>query len=104
MREELTQAELDAIFYGKQPIVTAKFHHKEILDKPASQEAGCRVNKQVVYVTLACEKEKSQIDRLARLVDFKRYPAEYAAFVRETEQHEDQRTVPDLRPAGIVGA
>ena len=102
MREELTQAELDAIFYGKPPTVTAKFHRKEILDKPASIEAGRRVNKQVVYVTLACEKEDTQIDRLARPIDFHRYPDEYAAFVKESE-HEDQRTVPDLRPAGIVG-
>jgi hypothetical protein len=97
MREELTQAELDEIFYGKAPRVVAEFYKHLALNPAKSRKQGNRVMEEKVYIHLNCEKEGSEIRRPASKQDQKMYAREYAAFLaREDADHERTREVSDL--------
>lgn len=96
MKEELTQAELDAIFYGKQPKVEASFYKETILDVPASQAAGHRVEREQDYIHLRCVKEGSEFRRPAQAQDKRDFVREWIAY-REEQKHELPGQVQDAR-------
>ncbi len=98
MRDELTQAELDEIFYGPPPKVVARFFDKEVLDPAASRAAGCRVNKTSTYVELECVKEEAKNIRPMSVQDKKLFPQAWAEYQREKDIESG------LREAGVSEA
>lgn len=81
MQNELSQAELDEIFYGKKPIVTATFYSQEVLDPTASNREGRHVMKVVPFVHLVCIKEAAaDIHRPKQAPDEKLWPAAWKAY------------------------
>jgi hypothetical protein len=102
VREELTQAELDAIFYGKKPKVSARFFAKEVLDPDASRAQGQRVTKAVDYVELQCIKENAFITRPARPQDIRDHRSAWDAYQKE-QSHADEREVQDDQDGGGEG-
>jgi hypothetical protein len=99
MRDLLTQAELNNIFYGEKPTVEVRFYSKEKVDSTASREAGHRVMKDADYIHLKCEKEKTEIQRPAQLEDQRRYPAAWAAYEGRKNESRNVPDVPAERPA-----
>ena len=96
LKEELTQAELDAIFYGKPPVVVARFFNRQVLDPQASKEAGTRIEKTLPFIHLKCEKEGVENTRPVQAADKKRYAQEWLAF-EEDQANELPGQVQDLR-------
>lgn len=99
MKEELTQAELDHIFYGNKPKVDVTFYTQPALNPTKSKEQGTRVMEDKEYIKLVCVKEDTAMARPATKIDIKMYPREYAAYV-EDRDHERHRQVPDIHPEG----
>lgn len=97
MRDELTQAELDEIFYGAKPVVEARFFSHEVIDVTASRAAGQRVMKVMPYVELKCEREKAYISRPAQPQDSHNHKAAWMAYQKEIAD-ERPRQVPEVRP------
>jgi hypothetical protein len=87
MQEELSQAELDQIFYGKKPKKTARFWIRQILDPSASKEAGMRIMKDADYVDIECKRENVFVSRMVQDQDKREFPVEWAAFQKEKEDH-----------------
>ena len=97
MRDDLTQAELDEIFYGKPPTVVARFYTERVTDVPASRAAGERMFKDQVMIHLKCEKERTETNRPAQAQDKKQFHQEWLAFQMEEQQDELPGQVQDLR-------
>ena len=97
MKEELTQAELDDIFYGKRPKVEARFYNSLELDVPASRAAGERIEKTMPFIHLKCVKEGVEVTRPATKLDQREYAQAWQAFQKEEQAHELPGQVPDLR-------
>lgn len=95
MKDELTQSELDDIFYGAKPKVEAKFYLAEVLDIDASNEAGRRINKHMPYVHLVCKKEATEIRRPASKEDQRTFQREWHVFVKEQENNERPGQIPE---------
>ena len=98
MQDELSQAELDRIFYGTPPRVEATFYDYEALDPEASAEAGQRVMKTALYIHLVCEKEHTEINRPATKQDKAMFAREFSLYRSQKEAPSESRNVQDLRP------
>ena len=91
MRDELSPAELNLEFYGKPPVVTARFYDKEVLDVSASRTAGHRVMCNKVYIHQIAAKEKDykgrpvEAERPSDQTDQRRYPEAWQAYLKEKE-------------------
>jgi hypothetical protein len=83
--EELSQAELNEIFYGKKPTVEAVFLDCEVTDPVASRAAGRKVTKMLTHVQLSCIREDTMITRPATKKDERDYPKEFAKYVAERD-------------------
>lgn len=97
MKEELTQAELDRIFYGKPPVVEARFYNSLILDVPASRAAGERIEKTIPFIHLKCVKEGVETTRPATKLDQRDHAQAWQAFQKEEQAHELPGQVSDIR-------
>jgi hypothetical protein len=90
MKDELTQAELNEIFYGKPPLVAARFFDEQVLDPSASRAAGHRVLKTSLYVELTCKKEDAHIIRPADDADKQKFRREYEVYVNANARKSDE--------------
>lgn len=95
MRDELSQKELDEIFYGPSPRIQARFYDEEVLDVMGSREAGHRVNKKMAYLEVSCERENAHMIRPKQDADEMLYPREWQAYQQEKSENERHRQVSD---------
>ena len=94
MRDELSGAELNEIFYGKKPLIEATFYDKDVVDVEASREAGTRLLKTVTFIGRTCEKEKTVFHRIAKPVDQRQFPDAWSAYLKLKEtEHERHREI-----------
>ena len=96
MKDELTQRELDEIFYGRKPVVEAEFYDHEVVDIPASKRAGKRVMKVTAYIRKFCEKEGSEHSRVASDADIREFPESWSAYLRTKDN--EPREIQDVQP------
>ena len=94
MSIDLTQGELNEIFYGESPTVEAKFYDKELVNSVQSTELGRKVMMTRTYIHLKCVREKSESNRPAQDMDRNQFPAAWKTY--QEKKADDARKVSDL--------
>jgi hypothetical protein len=98
-RDELSQKELDDIFYGKRPAVSVKFFDAEVLDPSASRAAGKRVMCTRTHVDLSCPAEKAACRRPATEEDQQMWPEQWAEYER-SKRDVGSGSLQNVQPSG----
>ena len=98
MSIDLTQGELNEIFYGESPTVEAKFYDKELVNSVRSTQEGRKVTMIRTYIHLKCVREKSESNRPAQDMDRNQFPAAWKTY--QEKKADDARNVPNIRSEG----
>jgi hypothetical protein len=88
MHSELTQEELDRHFYGKQRAPKITFYDHRVVNPVLSHERGERTFETVPYMRKSFPLALNQqvpvdVSRRAREIDQRKFPSEWANYLRE---------------------